>query len=293
MEAGAFPSDQYMVETQVRHNGFDPEKAIIEVQSNSEKYISLDYISNAIKSHGDEIALVFFSGVQYYSGQFFNIAEITRMAHEVGAYAGFDLAHAAGNLPLNLHDDQADFATWCSYKYLNSGPGNVSGIFVHENHGKGDIPRLGGWWGHDESSRFQMKKGFKPMPGADGWQLSNVNVLSSAAHLASLEIFDQAGMGALRAKSTKLTGFLEFIINKIGKERISIITHSNPEERGCQLSLIIKDGAGKKMYDYLTEQGIIVDWREPNVIRAAPVPLYNSFQDIYIFGQRLKEALEL
>jgi kynureninase len=215
------------------------------------------------------------------------------MAHGAGAYAGFDLAHAAGNVPLNLHEDGADFASWCSYKYLNSGPGNVSGVFIHERHGNNpDLPRFGGWWGHDEETRFLMQKGFKPMPGADGWQLSNVNVLSSAAHLASLEIFEEAGMERLREKSIILTGYFEFLIHAIGNDKVSIITPADPDERGCQLSLVINDQKGKKVFDDLSSQGIVVDWREPDVIRAAPVPLYNTFEDIYTFCSYLKNALK-
>lgn len=292
MEAGAFPSDQYAVETQVRMRGFEPEEAIIEVSASDGHILSLDDISKAIKNSGDTIALVFFSGVQYYSGQFFNIGAITHLAHEAGAYAGFDLAHAAGNVPLNLHHDGVDFAAWCSYKYLNSGPGNVSGVFVHERHGNNkNIPRYGGWWGQDEDTRFLMKKGFQPMPGADGWQLSNVNILSSAAHLASLALFEKAGMDRLRQKSLKLTSYLEFIINSFGEDMITIITPSNPEERGCQLSLIIKNGKGKQVFDMITSDGVYVDWREPDVIRAAPVPMYNTFTDIFLFGEYLKKAL--
>jgi kynureninase len=293
MESGAFPSDQYVVETQVKSHGFTPDKAIVEISPSKGSCLSLKDISTTIDNHKDSIALVFFSGIQYYTGQRFNIQAITQMAHAAGAYAGFDLAHAAGNVPLNLHEDGADFASWCSYKYLNSGPGNVSGVFIHERHGNNpDLPRFGGWWGHDEETRFLMQKGFKPMPGADGWQLSNVNVLSSAAHLASLEIFEEAGMERLREKSIILTGYFEFLIHAIGNDKVSIITPADPDERGCQLSLVINDQKGKKVFDDLSSQGIVVDWREPDVIRAAPVPLYNTFEDIYTFCSYLKNALK-
>jgi kynureninase len=293
METGAFPSDQYVVETQVKSKGYSPEDAIVEVSPSSGNCLRLEDISKTLDDQKDSIALVFFSGVQYYTGQRFNIKAITQMAHSVGAYAGFDLAHAAGNVPLSLHEDNVDFASWCSYKYLNSGPGNVSGVFIHERHGhKPDLPRFGGWWGHDEETRFLMEKGFNPMPGADGWQLSNVNVLASAAHLASLKVFEEAGMESLWEKSMNLTGYFEYLIHAIGKDKVSIITPEDPEERGCQLSLVIKDHKGKEIFDILSSQGIVVDWREPDVIRAAPVPLYNSFEDVFTFCTHLRNALE-
>ena len=291
MEKGAFPSDQYAIETQISLKGFEPKDAIVEISPSSGHSISLDDIRASINEHDSSIALVFFSGVQYYTGQWFDIRSISELAHSVGAYAGFDLAHAIGNVPLSLHDHDADFASWCSYKYLNSGPGNVSGIFVHEKHGNLQLPRFGGWWGHEEKSRFLMEKGFKPMVGADGWQLSNVNVISSAAHLASLEIFDEVGMKRLREKSLLLTGYLEYIVHKVGYDRVSIITPDEPNDRGCQLSIVINSNLGNKIYDYLTYNGVVVDWREPDVIRVAPVPLYNSFEDVYRFGDNLTKAL--
>ncbi len=294
MEGGAFPSDMYLVETQVRYHGFDPGDAIIEIKPREGEYcLRNEDIIDIIRQNAESTALVLFSGVQYYTGQFFNIQAIARAAHDAGAYAGFDLAHAVGNVTLNLHDDEVDFAAWCSYKYLNSGPGNTAGIFVHENHGRRTgLPRFGGWWGHDEQKRFMMEKGFIPMEGADGWQLSNVNVLSTAAHLASLAIFDKAGIKHLRAKSVNLTGFLAFIINEAGSDQISIITPANPEERGCQLSLVIHQNA-KDVFDYLTRNGVVVDWREPDVIRVAAVPLYNTYEDVYRFGVLLRNALTL
>lgn len=291
MEASAFPSDQYAMETQVRFHGFDPEEAIIEVAPKpGETSLRTEDIVSVIEEHGDSVALVMFSGVQYYTGQFFNIPVITEAAHKVGALAGWDLAHAAGNVELNLHDDNVDFAVWCTYKYLNSGPGSVSGVFVHEKHGNSpELPRFAGWWGHDEESRFQMKKGFIPEKGAAGWQISNAPVFNMAIHNASLKIFDEVGMKKLNEKSKVLNAYLEFIVldaaKKNDKLSFDIIT---PEERGCQLS-ILTGSNGKQLFDYLMENGVIVDWREPNVIRMAPVPLYNSFEDVYRFGELLRE----
>jgi kynureninase len=286
MEAGAFPSDMYAMETQARWHGFDPAEAVIEVAPREgEETLRTEDILATIAQHGDSVAVVMFSGVNYYTGQFFDLKKITEKAHEVGAYAGFDLAHTAGNLPLQLHDWNVDFACWCSYKYLNSGPGGPSGLFVHEKHGKDpNFPRFAGWWGHDEETRFQMKKGYKPMLGAAGWQLSNAQVLSMAAHKVSLDMFDEVGMTALREKSLQLTAYLAFLIENLNEEaghrRFHIITPKNPEERGAQLSILTGD-EGKKLFDYLTENGVIADWREPNVIRVAPVPMYNSFKDCW------------
>lgn len=301
-ESGAFPSDQYALETQLNFHAnhgdkqlFNPKEALIELSPRKgENTLRSKDIINIINEHGNELALVMMAGVQYYTGQFFNIKAITKTVHNVGAMAGYDLAHAVGNVPLNLHNDKVDFAVWCSYKYMNSGPGTVSGIFVHEKHGKNpDLPRFAGWWGHDESQRFLMKKGFIPMEGADGWQLSNVNVLSAAAHLASLSIFLEVGMEALRAKSIKLSNYLIFLLNEFNNDtnKIKIITPSNSAERGCQVSLRVENG-GKSLFDILTKRGVIADWREPNVIRIAPVPLYNSYQDVYDFVTILKENLE-
>ncbi|MEM7548033.1 MAG: kynureninase [Bacteroidota bacterium] len=294
MESGAFPSDQYAVESQVRFHGYDPESAILELKPRKdENLIRNEDIKNIIDEQGDEIALILLPGIQYYTGQLFDMESITKWGHEKGANVGFDLAHAAGNVPMHLHDWDVDFAVWCSYKYLNSGPGNVSGVFVHEKHSDSkEIPRFAGWWGYDEEERFLMKKGFKPMPGADGWQLSNVNVIASAAHLASLELFGEVGMEKLRAKSILLTAYFEFLLSEINKNEklLSIITPKEEEGRGCQLSLFFhKDG--KKIFDQLTENGVIVDWREPCVIRAAPVPLYNSFKDVYRFYKILKATV--
>lgn len=290
MEAGAFPSDQYAMETQVRWHGFDPEAAIVEVAPRpGEDTLRTEDILDVISRHGDSVALVMFGGVNYYTGQFYDIPAITEAAHRSGAYAGFDLAHTAGNLPLRLHDWDADFAVWCSYKYLNSGPGGPSGVFVHERHGDNpNLPRFAGWWGHDESERFQMRKGFKPMRGAEGWQISNAQIFSFAAHKASLDIFDTAGMDALRAKSLALTGYLEFVLDMVNqaKNLFRIITPRDPRARGCQLSALTDD-RGKALFDFLAGNGAITDWREPNVIRFAPVPLYNSFEDVYRLGELL------
>ena len=294
-EAGAFPSDQYMFESQLHFHGLDPEKALVEVSPRpGENTLRTEDIIQKIDEHSEELALVLFSGVQYYTGQCFDMESITKAGHQAGAYVGFDLAHAAGNVPLHLHDWNVDFATWCSYKYLNSGPGNVSGVFVHERHANDDqMPRFAGWWGHDEKERFLMKKGFKPMSGADGWQLSNGNIISTAAHLASLEIFNSAGMPALRKKSIQLTGYLEFIIKELSGSSglFEIITPSDPSDRGAQLSIFFHQH-GKALFDHLIAHGVIGDWREPNVIRIAPTPLYNSYQDVYQFGQILSEAIK-
>jgi len=290
MEAGAFPSDQYAMESQVRWHGFDPEDAIVEVAPRpNADYLQTQDILETIEREGDKVALVIFGGVNYYTGQFYDLPAIAAAAHRVGAYAGFDLAHAAGNLPLHLHDWDADFAVWCSYKYLNAGPGGPSGAFIHERHGNNPaLPRFAGWWGHDEKDRFKMRKGFKPMHGAEGWQLSNAQIFSFAAHKAGLDIFDAAGIEALREKSLKLTGYLEFILDEVnrGKNRFQIITPRDPQARGCQIS-VLTDEHGKALYDFLSKNGVVADWREPNVIRLAPVPLYNSFEDVWRLGQLL------
>lgn len=287
-EAGAFSSDQYALESQLKFHNLDPEKTIIELKPRPGEYaLHTSDIISTIEAHASEMALVILGGVQYYTGQFFDIKKITEAAHRAGAYAGFDLAHAIGNVPLNLHKDDVDFAVWCSYKYLNSGPGGVAGAFVHDRHAQNfNLPRFAGWWGHNEKERFEMKKGFKPMPGVDGWQVSNFPVLAGAAHLASLEIFEQAGIKKLRKKSELLTGYLEFLLNQIdpNNQHYTIITPSNPKERGCQLSILMKSKE-KKVFDHITKAGVTADWREPGVIRVAPVPLYNSFEDVYRFAE--------
>lgn len=295
IESGAFSSDQYAVETQIRFHQLNPSDTLVELKPRPDEHtLRTEEIIAAIKEHGEQLALVLLPGVQYYSGQFFEIKKITKAAHEAGAIAGFDLAHAVGNVPLQLHKDDVDFAVWCSYKYLNSGPGGIAGAFIHERHKNNtNIPRFAGWWGHSESERFQMKKGFKPMAGADGWQLSNVPILASAAHLASLQVFDSTSMAQLRKKSLLLTGYLHFLLNEIdNSERLfEIITPTNPDMRGCQLSILMRKN-GKKVFSGLMKRGIYTDWREPDVIRAAPVPLYNSFSDVYIFASTFASLLK-
>lgn len=294
-EAKAFPSDQYALESQVRFHGFDPEDAIIEVHPREgEVCIRPDDILNVIEKNKDAIATIMIGGVNYYNGQVFDMEAITEAGHEIGATVGFDLAHAAGNLKLELHNLNVDFACWCSYKYLNSGPGGVSGVYINEKHlNNPELPRFAGWWGHDKETRFKMQKGFVPMPTAEAWQLSNAPVLSMAAHKASLDIFSEAGMDALVEKTEKLTGYLEFVIDEINKsleQKLEIITPRDKKQRGCQLS-VVAHGRGKDLFNKITQAGVIADWREPNVIRCAPVPLYNSFEDVYRFGEILKSAL--
>ncbi|KUG06095.1 kynureninase [Solirubrum puertoriconensis] len=293
MEGGAFPSDQYALESQVKLHGYAPDDAIVElVPRSGEHTLRTEDIEVRIQELGDELALVLLGGVNYYTGQAFDMEAITRAGHAVGAVVGFDLAHAAGNLVLNLHDWDVDFACWCSYKYLNSGPGGTSGVFVHERFAnRPDLPRLAGWWGHDPADRFKMKKGFRPMAGAAGWQLSNAQIFPMAIHRAALALVDEAGgMPALRRKSEQLTGYLEFVLRNAGlpADVLEIITPGNPAERGCQLSLLVHR-EGRALFDYLAEQGIVADWREPNVIRLAPVPLYNSFADVWHIGQAFAE----
>ncbi len=293
-EAGAFSSDQYAFESQLKFHGLDPETTLIELAPRKGEFtLRTADILQAIEENKEQVALVIFGAVQYYSGQFFEIKKITKAAHDAGAYAGFDLAHAIGNVPLHLHKDQVDFAVWCNYKYLNSGPGGVAGAFVHGRHANDSaLPRLAGWWGHHEKDRFQMKKGFIPMPGADGWQLSNFPVLSGAALLASLQVFEKAGIYNLRKKSVLLTGYLEFLLNQIDNSitPFSVITPDDPKQRGCQLSILMHQN-GKSVFQKLTRAGIIADWREPGVIRVAPVPLYNRFEDVFEFVKIFKAAL--
>ncbi|MBJ6117481.1 kynureninase [Pontibacter sp. BT310] len=294
-EAGAFPSDQYALETQTRFHGYNPDEAVVELYPREGEFtLRTEDILQAIKDNADELALVMMGGINYYTGQVFDMEAITKAGHEAGAIVGFDLAHAAGNIPVKLHDWDVDFAVWCTYKYLNSGPGGTSGVFVHERHANNpDLPRFAGWWGHDASSRFQMKKGFIPMPGAAGWQLSNAQILPLAVHRASLELFDEAGMDNMRTKSEKLTGYLEYLINDVhvGKDVLEMITPTDPKARGCQISILVKKNA-RELFNKLMEAGIIVDYREPNVIRVAPTPLYNSFEEVFLFSEILHKTLE-
>jgi len=295
-EQKSFPSDLYALDSQARFHGFDPANAVIGISPREgESWIRTEDILALIHKNRKELALVMMGGVNYYNGQLFDMETITKAAHEAGAYAGFDLAHAAGNVALSLHAWDVDFAAWCSYKYLNSGPGSVAGIFVHEKHHTGNIPRFEGWWGTDARTRFMMNRTFAPFHTAEAWQLSNAPVLSMAAHRAALELFNEAGMDALTQKSRKLTGYLEFLVNRInestGERQIRILTPDDPAQRGCQLSLEI-EGRGKEVFSSISARGIVADWREPNVIRVAPVPLYNSFQDVFEFARSLKEALQ-
>lgn len=296
-EAKMFPSDRYMLETQAVHHGFDPNDAIIEIAPRpGERLLREEDILAEIEAQGDALALVFLGGVNYFTGQLFDMARLTAAAHKVGAYAGFDLAHAAGNVPLALHDWDVDFAAWCTYKYLNASAGNVGGLFVHDRHGRDtSINRFGGWWGHDKDRRFLMENHFQPMQGAEGWQLSNAPVLGMAALKASLDIFEEAGLQNLREKSLKLTAFLEFVIAAVVEEfpgfELEIITPREPERRGCQLSIRL-GGANKAFFKALGDAGVLCDFREPDVVRLAPVPLYNSYQDVYDFGLVLREVLQ-
>jgi kynureninase len=278
------------METQARLWGFNPEEAIIEVAPREgEHTIREEDILDKIEAAGPSLALLLFGGVNYYTGQLFNLKRLSEAAHRVGAYAGFDLAHAVGNVPLQLHDWNVDFACWCSYKYLNSGPGGVGGIFVHSHHS--DNPRtfrLAGWWGNEEDTRFQMKKGCYPQRGAAGWQMSNAPVFNMVAHRASLDIFDKGGMAALREKSLRLTAYLEFLLKQLDLP-FEIITPSDPQQRGCQLSLLFQE-RGREVFEMLSASGIVADWREPDVIRVAPVPLYNTFEDVFALYEALRSV---
>jgi kynureninase len=283
IEAGAFPSDRHAVESQIRFHGFDPASELIEIEADEPAgTISMAAIERALGEHGQRIALVLWPGVQYRTGQAFDLAEIVRLGKSQGCAVGFDLAHAAGNLPLQLHDSGADFAVWCHYKYLNAGPGAVAGAFVHARHAQAPLPRLAGWWGHDPATRFKMGPDFVPTPGADGWQLSNPPILGLAPLIASLALYQRAGMEALRAKSVQLTGYLEQLILTRLDGVLQIITPSDPRQRGCQLSLRVHGGdqRGRALFEFLQTQGVLGDWREPDVIRVAPTPLYNRHADI-------------
>jgi kynureninase len=293
IEGGAFPSDYYAVESQIKFHGFEYDDACIElVPREGEDTLRTEDILAKIEEHKDDLALVMIGGVNYYTGQFYDLEAITKKGHEIGAKVGFDLAHAAGNIRLRLHDWGPDFAVWCTYKYLNSGPGGPGGCFVHERHANNpDLPRFAGWWGYDEESRFMMEPGFKPQRGAAGWQLSNAQVFAMAPLKASLEIFDEAGMDEIVAKRDKLTGYLNFLINDINNGRFKIITPQDQKDRGAQLSMSV-NGDGKTIHKKIMEQNVIVDFREPNVIRLAPAPLYNSFEDVYLFVQAIDKAFE-
>jgi len=296
-EAKAFPSDQYALQSQVKHHGYTPDEAIVQLfPREGEHNLRTEDVLKAISDNEDSLALVMIGGVNYYTGQYFDIKTITKAGHDAGANVGWDLAHAAGNVPVQLHDWDVDFAAWCSYKYMNSGPGSVSGIFVHEkHHANKELNRFAGWWGHNKERRFLMEPDFDPIESAEAWQLSNAPVLAMAVHKASLDIFMDAGLDKLREKSLKLTAYLEFVVNEVSNSStetsFEIITPSNPEERGAQLS-ILAHGKGKELFDFLTKEGVIADWREPNVIRVAPVPMYNNYEDCYRFGEILKRGIQ-
>ncbi len=294
-EEKAFPSDQYMIASQVKFHGFNPEDAVVEVKKRpGENHFRTEDILMKIEEIGDECALVLFGGVNYYSGQVLDMETITKAGHKAGAKVGWDLAHAAGNIELKLHEWNVDFAAWCSYKYMNSGPGNASGCFIHERyHGLKEIPRFEGWWGHSKDRRFLMEPEFQPEPGAHAWQISNAPILALAPYLASLDMFDKVGMPALIEKRDKIVAYLEYILHQIDEDVESdfeIITPSNQNERGTQLSVFLH-GEGKELFNYLMKNGVITDWREPNVIRLAPAPFYCSYEDMYEFGQILKSGI--
>ena len=292
IESDAFPSDKYAVESQLRHHGFNHKKGIILWKPRKgEELLNYEDLETILNQQGDEIALLLIGGVNYYTGQFFDLKRITELGHKHSCIVGFDCAHGAGNVQLNLHESGADFAAWCTYKYLNSGPGSLAGCFVHERHAyRKDLNRFAGWWSHNKQTRFKMRDEFDQLPGAEGWQLSNPPILSMAAIKASLDLFAEIGMEKLTAKSKKLTGYFEFLLRELGEDTIRIITPSNLRERGCQLSIQVKN-ADKTLHDKLTKSGVISDWREPDVIRCAPTPFYNSFEDVYRLVEKLKEIL--
>jgi kynureninase len=296
-EAKAFPSDQYALESQVKFHGLTKEHLVEVGPREGEQLIRIEDILSKIEELGDELALVMIGGVNYYTGQLFDMETITKAGHKVGAIVGFDLAHAAGNVNLKLNEWGVDFAAWCGYKYLNSSPGGVSGMFVHERHANNpDLPRFAGWWGYNKEKRFLMEPGFQPMLGAEGWQLSNAPVLGMAAHLAAVDIFDEAGMDAIGNKRDLMTAYLEFVIDSISernKEKCTfeLITPRDKKQRGAQLSIMAL-GQGKALFEALSDFGVVADWREPNVIRVAPAPLYNSFEDCWWFGNLLEKAIQ-
>lgn len=319
IEKNAFPSDQYAVKSQIEfHRKSKPSAAadgltgiadfsnsklqplanaggsdLIELAPREgETILRIEDVEKTLRENGEETALVLLGGVNYYTGQAFDMGRIAEIGREIGAVVGFDLAHAAGNLELKLHDWDVDFAAWCSYKYLNSGPGGIAGVFVHERHSESfDLPRFAGWWGHDQKTRFLMDDKFVPMPGAEGWQLSNPPIFQLATLRASLDVFEEAGVKNLRAKSVKLTNYLEVLLSEIQDERIEIITPADENERGCQLSIRVAN-ADKNLFKAISTRGVIADWREPDVIRVAPVPLYNSFTDVWKFAGILKDCLK-
>ena len=290
IEGDAFPSDKYAVDSQVQFHGYDPDDAVIRLRPREgEVTIRTEDLVQTIETHGHEIATIMLGGVNYYTGQLFDLQRVVSAGHERGCVVGFDLAHAAGNVSLRLHDWDVDFAAWCTYKYLNSGPGGIASIFVHSKYDNDDsLPRFAGWWGHDKSNRFKMPDKFVPVDGAEGWQLSNPPILQLATLRASLDVFSEAGMPALVAKSSDLTGYFEFLMNQI--QQVEVITPADPAQRGCQLSLRVASG-GRSVFEKLQSNGVVCDWREPDVIRAAPVPLYNSFTDVFRFYEKLSDIV--
>jgi kynureninase len=293
IESNAFPSDQYAVQSQIAFHGYDPAESLLEIAPRSgETTIRTEDIEQLLTEKGEQVALILLGGVNYYTGQAFECSRITQAGHAHGCVVGFDMAHAAGNLQLSLHDWGVDFAVWCSYKYLNGGPGCIAGCFVHERNARNlELPRFAGWWGHDKPSRFRMEPKFQPIAGAEGWQLSNPSVLSMAALHASMDIFDEVTMARLRAKSETLTGYLEFLLAQRPSENYSVLTPRDPSQRGAQLSLKIRKG-GRAVCDRLAQQGVICDWREPDILRVAPVPLYNSFPDVHTFAEKFLSEMK-
>lgn len=292
IEADAFPSDKYAVESQIKHHGFDPKEGLVQWHSRpGEALANYEDLEDILKSQGEEIALIMIGAVNYYTGQFFDLKRITELGHSYGCMVGFDCAHGAGNVQLNLHDSGADFAVWCTYKYLNSGPGSLSGAFVHERHAhRPELNRFTGWWSHNKATRFNMRNEFDQLPGAEGWQLSNPPILAMAPIRAALDVFKEAEFNELCKKSNDLTNYFEYLINSLNNDKIKIITPHKTEARGCQLSIQVSN-ADKRLHDALTQAGIVTDWREPDVIRCAPVPLYNTYKDVYYFVERLKTIL--
>ena len=292
IESDAFPSDRYAVQTQLEFHGFDAKEGVVEWKPrHGEELLNIEDLETILDAQGDEIALLLIGGVNYYTGQYLDLKRIAEIGHAKNCMVGIDLAHGVGNIQPDLHNSGVDFAAWCTYKYLNSGPGSLGGLFVHEKHAYNkDLKRFAGWWSHNKKTRFNMRQPLDVIPGAEGWQLSNPPILSMAAIKASLDMFNDVGMDALRRKSKQLTGYFEFLINGLNNDKIKIITPSNPKERGCQLSIQVRD-ADKSLHEKLTEANIITDWREPDVIRCAPVPFYNSFEDVYRMVEKLKNIL--
>lgn len=292
IESDAFPSDRYAVQSQLEFHGFDAKEGLVEWKPREgEELLCMEDLESILEEQGDEIAMLLIGGVNYYTGQYFDLKRIAELGHAKNCIVGIDLAHGAGNIQPDLHNSGVDFAAWCTYKYLNSGPGSLAGLFVHEKHAYNrNLPRFAGWWNHNKETRFNMRQPFDVMPGAEGWQLSNPPILSMAAIRASLDMFKNVGIASLREKSLKLTGYFEYLINQIGSDKIKVITPTDPERRGCQLSVQVKN-ADKSLHQKLMDNHVITDWREPDVIRCAPVPLYNSFEDVYKMVKKLKELL--